>query len=120
MKCGQKRFYEMLMLGFGIGLRNDWVRVHRHLGRLFLSRFSTRNSKMVLGGNLDKWRKHPILTVQNRDIFPGLRNAVVIFGVYCVCDFVYKKATAPGLRIDPASLKWEKEELGAKPTLSEE
>ncbi|GBG30959.1 NADH dehydrogenase ubiquinone 1 beta subcomplex subunit 3-B [Hondaea fermentalgiana] len=73
---------------------------------------------MVLGGNLNKWRKHPILVSSGKDVFPGLRSAVIIFGVYCTGEFIYKKLTHPGLSIDPSSLKWEKE-VGEKPTLVE-
>ena len=40
---------------------------------------------MVFRGQ-DKWRRHPVIYNNMRKAFPGLRNAVGLFGVYVVVD----------------------------------
>ena len=70
---------------------------------------------MVFTGH-DLWRKHPVVTKGYRAAFPGLRNAVIIFGAYCVVDFVGKKL-AGGSSSHPheAHIKWEKPAIGFPP-----
>uniref|UniRef100_A0A7S3PKW4 Uncharacterized protein n=1 Tax=Aplanochytrium stocchinoi TaxID=215587 RepID=A0A7S3PKW4_9STRA len=70
---------------------------------------------MVFQGQ-DAWRKHPFIANQWKNAFPGLKPAVAIFSVYCVAEFVYKKATAPK-PFDASTLTWEKEGVGEKPTV---
>ena len=39
----------------------------------------------------ESWRKHPMLNPKYRDMFPGLGYASIIFGTYCVGEFLYNK-----------------------------
>ena len=52
--------------------------------------------KKMVFGNQDKWRKHPVVSKGYRAAFPGLRNAVVIFGAYLVIDYLGSKIGGGG------------------------
>lgn len=43
---------------------------------------------MDFKGN-DKWRNHPLISNGPRYMFPGLRNAAVLFAGYVVVDQMY-------------------------------
>lgn len=43
---------------------------------------------MVFKGQ-DAWRSGPEFTGLMRKPFPGLKTAVIIFGVYCAAEFAY-------------------------------
>jgi len=44
---------------------------------------------MVFQGQ-DAWRRHPLFMGLWKDPFPGLRKAIVIYGVYLGCEYAYK------------------------------
>lgn len=39
----------------------------------------------------ESWRKHPMINPRYRDLFPGFSYAVIIFGTYCIGEFVVNK-----------------------------
>jgi hypothetical protein len=43
----------------------------------------------------DAWRNEKIFQGLWKDPFPGLRKAIVIYGIYLGCEFAYKALTAP-------------------------
>eukprot|EP00924_Labyrinthula_sp_SR-Ha-C_P007444 maker-scaffold_24-snap-gene-3.39-mRNA-1 protein AED:0.40 eAED:0.40 QI:104/1/1/1/1/1/3/95/77 len=45
---------------------------------------------MVFGKGNEAWRNHPLISNGHRAAFPGLRNAAIIFGVYCAAEYAYK------------------------------
>ena len=47
-------------------------------------------------GSQDAWRRHPVVSKGYRAAFPGLRNAVIIFGAYLVVDFLGNKLGGGG------------------------
>ena len=48
----------------------------------------------------DAWRRHPFISRGYRHAFPGLGNAIVIFGVYCVGEQLYEQFF-PQARVEP-------------------
>lgn len=49
---------------------------------------------MVFKGQ-DAWRRHPLFTNLWRDPFPGIRPAIVIFGLYVGIEYAVKRITTP-------------------------
>lgn len=49
---------------------------------------------MVFQGQ-DAWRNKPIFQGLWKDPFPGIKKAVVIYGVYMVLEYGYRTMTAP-------------------------
>jgi hypothetical protein len=49
---------------------------------------------MVFQGQ-DAWRRHALFTGLWKEPFPGLKKAVVIYGVYYCFETVYKSMIAP-------------------------
>ena len=49
---------------------------------------------MVFQGQ-DAWRRHPLFQNLWKDPFPGFKKAVIIYGVFVVCEYSYKMMTAP-------------------------
>ena len=46
--------------------------------------------------NHDAWRDHPMLKEDRIiEIFPGLGKAIVLFGIYCGCEFAYNTIAGP-------------------------
>jgi hypothetical protein len=43
----------------------------------------------------DAWRRHPLFTNLWKEPLPGLKKAVVIYGVYFCFETVYKNMLAP-------------------------
>ena len=41
----------------------------------------------------ESWRKHPMLQVKLRHIFPGFGYAVAIFSTYCAGEWFYNRIT---------------------------
>lgn len=42
----------------------------------------------------DAWRNHKIFQGLWKDPFPGLKKAIVIYGVFLGCEYAYKTLTA--------------------------
>ena len=51
---------------------------------------------LMVFGSQDAWRRHPVVSKGYRAAFPGLRNAVIIFGAYLVVDFLGNKLGGGG------------------------
>jgi len=49
---------------------------------------------MVFRGQ-DAWRRHPLFNGHWKDPFPGIRPAILIFGVYLGVEYMYKSVTTP-------------------------
>lgn len=49
---------------------------------------------MVFKGQ-DAWRRHPLFNNLWKDPFPGIRPAILIFGVYLGVEYAYKTITTP-------------------------
>lgn len=49
---------------------------------------------MVFQGQ-DAWRRLPIFQNLHRDPLPGFKKAVVIYGVFVLCEYGYRFMTAP-------------------------
>jgi len=43
----------------------------------------------------DAWRNHKVFQNLWKDPLPGFKKAVLIYGVYVICEMGYKKITAP-------------------------
>jgi len=43
----------------------------------------------------DAWRNHKMFKNLWMDPFPGLKKAIVIYGIFMVCEYGYKTITAP-------------------------
>ena len=67
---------------------------------------------IMVWGNQDLWRHHPLISRGYRAAFPGLRTAVPIFAAYLVLDSVFGSAHADE-HMGPGAFV--REEVGAMP-----
>ena len=75
---------------------------------------------MVFAGQ-DAWRSHPVISNGVKHMFPGLRQAAIIFGAYLVVDTAWSLASSAGSSSShhtaPSAGFQRAEGFGAKPEL---